>query len=93
MTTTTPIRTRVLSHTELQTLTECFARWDLTYSDALAGSSLQPKVTANAFQAYQLALIALRNDRRVPDDVVEAVRQKLGAVVYGVHYGLMQEAS
>lgn len=51
------------------------------------------QVPANAFQAYQLALIALRNDRRVPDDVVEAVRQKLGAVVYGVHYGLMQEAS
>lgn len=46
MTTATPTRTRTLSHTELQTLTECFARWDLTYSDALAGSSLHPKVTA-----------------------------------------------
>ena len=37
---------RPLSHTELQTLTDCFARWDLTYSDSLAGSSLQPKTTA-----------------------------------------------
>lgn len=45
----------------------------------------------HALDAYLIAVLALENDRRVPDDIVEAVRQKLGAVVYGVHYGAMRE--
>jgi hypothetical protein len=38
--------TRSLSHTELRALTRCEAEWDFGYGDALAGSSLRPKVTA-----------------------------------------------
>lgn len=50
------------------------------------------EVPVNAMQAYKLAVLALENDRRIPPGVLEAVRQRLGAVVYGVHYGAMREA-
>jgi hypothetical protein len=51
------------------------------------------QVPVNELQALQLAVLALENDRRIPEAVVEAVRQKLGAVVYAAHYGAMREAA
>lgn len=44
------------------------------------------QVPGNAMEAFHLAVIALGEDRRIPPDVLEAVRMHLSGVVYAAHF-------
>lgn len=53
---------RRISHSEVRTLSTCEAKWDMSYGDKLAGSSLKPKYTADRLRegsAWGAAVAAL----------------------------------
>lgn len=78
---------RLLSHTEVSAALTCEARWDFSYGDALAGTSLRPRRVATvlslgrawgaAWAAYHVAATASRSqlplgERLAPEVAAEA---------------------